>query len=349
METLSVHVYVSFALSIGLNFKSGAVKHVKHVRWYASRFKRDLFREVIDFRLACLNSSHLTCEQRTKWMAATFEMACDSASNRVKYGDRSRSRYWWNEEIAECRRECIVARRRLTRVRRRNDPVLTEECNTRYKEVRRRLRLGIKKSKVASWNELIAGIDTDPWGFPYRLVMGKLRQPAPMLTETLEGKKLEELFRSLFPSGEVHDPIADWAKVEVPLNDARVSSLKVRAALERGNTGKVPGPDGVTLGFLRCMPDSMVEYVAETFSRCLSEGIFPRQWKRSCRERLVLIPKGKDNTSDGIIRVRPICLLNDIGKLLERIIVSSCKSLWRTPLRLVYPIDNTASGGAGRQ
>jgi len=67
------------------------------------------------------------------------------------------------------------------------------------------------------------------------------------------------------------------------------------------------------------MPDGLVDYVAETFSCCLSEGVFPCLWKRS---RLVLIPKSKSNSSGGITKARPICLLNDIGKLLERIIMA---------------------------
>lgn len=124
---------------------------------------------------------------------------------------------------------------------------------------------------------------------------------------------------SLFPAGETHDPVSDWLNVEVPLDRTEVTPSKVKTALKRGNSGRAPGPDGVTLGFLRCIPEGLIDYIAGTFSVCLSEGVFPRKWKRS---RLVLIPKGGGSNPGGGIRARPICLLNDVAKLFEKIIAT---------------------------
>lgn len=107
----------------------------------------------------------------------------------------------------------------------------------------RKLRTSIKKAKIESWNELIVGIEEDPWGLPYKLVLGKLRQSAPMLTETLSEKELEELLKSLFPQGEVHDPVKDWIRVDIPLNETRITSQEVKMALKKGNANKAPGPD----------------------------------------------------------------------------------------------------------
>lgn len=182
-----------------------------------------------------------------------------------------------------------------------NDMNAIETCNERYKEARRRLRSEIKAAKAKSWNELIEGIDRDLWGLPYKMAMGKLRRSTPMLTETLGEKELEELLRSLFSTEEIHDPVGDWADVEVPLNGVEVSSSEVRSVLKKGNPGKAPGPDGVTLGFLRCIPERLVDYIADTFTTCFAEGMFPREWKKA---RLVLIPKG-NGTQDGGIKARP--------------------------------------------
>lgn len=62
----------------------------------------------------------------------------------------------------------------------------------------------------------------------------------------------------------------------------------------------------------------MIDYIADTFTTCFAEGMFPREWKKA---RLVLIPKG-NGTQEGGIKARPIYLLNDIAKLFERIIAS---------------------------
>lgn len=130
----------------------------------------------------------------------------------------------------------------MTKARRkRNDTNTIEICNARYKQARKRLRSEIKAAKGKSWNELIEGIDRDPWGLPYKMVMGKLRRSAPTLTETLGDGELEELLRSLFSTGETHDPVIDWADVEVPLNGVEVSPSEVRSLLKKSNPGTGPG------------------------------------------------------------------------------------------------------------
>jgi len=52
------------------------------------------------------------------------------------------------------------------------------------------------------------------------------------------------------------------------------------------------------------------------YSRCLAEGVFPKQWKRA---KLVLLRKG-DKPLDDPSSYRPLCLLDCLGKLFEKII-----------------------------
>jgi len=99
----------------------------KHQRWRANKLNKDLFREVIEFRVACIDLPQENCDWRAKWLSKTLAMACDIASERVRPVTRQRSKYWWNDEISEHRRDCVAARRRLTRARRRNNP---EEIET---------------------------------------------------------------------------------------------------------------------------------------------------------------------------------------------------------------------------
>jgi len=113
----------------------------------------------------------------------------------------------------------------------------------------------------------------------------------------LDSNELEELFQS-FP---IYDSIAEWMNIGVPLEEARVSPEEVKAALKRGNTGNTPVSDGVCLRFLRCMPESLIDYVADTFLQCLSVGVFPRSGKRT---RLVLIPKAKGKTVGEVIKAQ---------------------------------------------
>lgn len=60
----------------------------------------------------------------------------------------------------------------------------------------------------------------------------------------------------------------------------------------------------------------MIGKVTEIMNKLLKEGIFPIKWKA----RLVLIPKGKQDEAE-LPKAKPICLMDDIGKYLESIIV----------------------------
>lgn len=244
-------------------------------------------------------------------------MACDCAAKRAYGRNSERCKYWWNDEIANARKACMHAKRKLTRARSKRSSVDIEELLVAYRDARRNLRGLIKKAKMNSWSELIASIEEDLWGLPYKLVMGKLGRSAPELSEELDPNTLERLLVTLFPKGEVHCPGKVWRNVEVPVDMGAVSVNEVNEVLKKGNPGKAPDSDGVTLGVLRRVPPELIGFVADTFTVCFREGTFPRIWKKA---RLVLIPKGTTSTITGEVRARPICFLNELGKLFERVI-----------------------------
>lgn len=57
---------------------------------------------------------------------------------------------------------------------------------------------------------------------------------------------------------------------------------------------------------------------ATLFDRCLKDGMYPRAWRTA---RLVLLRK-EGRPLDSPSAYRPICLLDEVGKLLERIIAA---------------------------
>jgi hypothetical protein len=128
--------------------------------------------------------------------------ACDASMPRSIPGGGARNRcaYWCTEEIAELRRECAQARRRLQRARRRRRR--DEEiscCYEGYREKRRAFEQEIQNAKARSWMELVESVESDPWGRPYRLVTKKLRPPAPPLTVNMEPGLLANVIGTLFP------------------------------------------------------------------------------------------------------------------------------------------------------
>lgn len=63
----------------------------------------------------------------------------------------------------------------------------------------------------------------------------------------------------------------------------------------------------------------IIFFIATT--RCISEGQFLKLWKEA---KLVLIPKS--NKHDTVKKYRPICLLNEVAKPFERILVAQIQT-----------------------
>jgi len=80
--------------------------------------------------------------------------------------------------------------------------------------------------------------------------------------------------------------------------------------------GKAPGPDGVPDVVIREIAIKRSEILRDIFNKCLENSVFPQPWKAA---KLVLLRKG-DKYLDEPSSYRPICLLNTVGKLFERII-----------------------------
>lgn len=88
--------------------------------------------------------------------------------------------YWWTEEIAEARKDCIRLYRALKRKIRGNELQGAQDERTRYKVKKRDLRTLIRRSKErAGGGELCKVVENDPWGLPYQIVTGKLMGRAP--------------------------------------------------------------------------------------------------------------------------------------------------------------------------
>ena len=103
--------------------------------------------------------------------------------------------YWWNENIAALRKECIKARRAKTRARKEGRNY--KELNEKYKRMQLKLVKSIKASKRQCWNELLQEVYVDVWGRSYKLAMKRLKSQAmPSPTCPVLLKRIVEM---LFP------------------------------------------------------------------------------------------------------------------------------------------------------
>lgn len=92
------------------------------------------------------------------------------------------------------------------------------------------------------------------------------------------------------------------------------------------------------------MHDIRPQLLTGIFNQCLRTGTFPALWKRG---RLVLLRKG--NKPEGVpSSYRPLCLLNDVGKMLEALRSSSNdrEGAGLASQASVIPIDTSAEAVA---
>lgn len=231
--------------------------------------------------------------------------------------------HWWNGEINSLRAECIRAKRckvrivtRIARLRARQsadfDNARAESeltrTNDNFREAKRQLKLAILQSKKRCWKELISIVDGDPFGKPYKLVMKKLRGPPAIAS--MEMQTLENVICTLFPA----NPTSSYRNLPTSEPPVPFTTDEVIAAVDRARSrNKAPGPDCINSKILAAVHKADQRTLRDLFNKCLHQGTFPSEWKFS---RVVLLRKG--TKPEGVpSSYRPLCLLNDVGKMLE--------------------------------
>lgn len=152
---------------------------------------------------------------------------------------------------------------------------------------------------------------------PNRIVLKKLRRSSPSLTESLDPEVLNETIERLFSSDcnwnagiNSHVEDEEW-RDEFDINYEELSNILRKCS----SASKAPGMDGIKATFLKHLPESFIKLMLSIYNMYIRKGEFPKLWKRSI---LILIPKSELNLTSP--KVRPICLLSELGKTLERVI-----------------------------
>uniref|UniRef100_A0ABD2WR42 Reverse transcriptase domain-containing protein n=1 Tax=Trichogramma kaykai TaxID=54128 RepID=A0ABD2WR42_9HYME len=165
--------------------------------------------------------------------------------------------------------------------------------------------------------------DRDTWGRPYEIVMSQLIGPKakPPSSPSLVRRTVATLFPVVIeePIPPPVDPDDEMAP-GVSLEELRRASRKVKEHT-------APGPDGVPNTALKIAVATRPDIFLRVFTACMRSGVFPRCWKR---QRLVLLPK-PDKPPDKPTSFRPICMLDAVGKMLERIICDRLQVFTESP------------------
>lgn len=179
-ESLSDHLYISFKVKMSRN--SLPRNKTRMRRWNLRKFNKDLFEATLIWQgkeLVIEDQDNLS--QIINKLDKLMEEACDVVTPRIGPVKPRRQAYWWTDNVVALRFECIQARRKWQRAKKRKLPREHTELENTYK-VKRKDRAAIIKAKAQAWQELIDSVNRNPWGLPYKLVLGKLKLAAQALT-----------------------------------------------------------------------------------------------------------------------------------------------------------------------
>lgn len=294
-ESLSDHKYIAFTWddNAGTTCQTSG-----YTGWNLKRLDKDKL-------LSKLREA--TCESTPASLNKILQRACNAAMPKKRCFRNRRPVYWWNEKIANLRKNALKFRRTITRLRskRQVSVMLIDETTSKLKQAQKMLRDEIQKAKSEKWKELCLSLEDDLWGNGYQTVMKRTGQACPF---KLPREQLNNIVATLFP---LHADV-DWIKEDCkPIPDFTHDEL--RDAARRLKSGKAPGPDGVPGEIIKIMVEERPDTLLEIFNRCAKDSTFPDCWKIA---RLILLPKpGKLNRTANAFR--PICILDASGKLYE--------------------------------
>ncbi|XP_076301994.1 uncharacterized protein LOC143220151 [Lasioglossum baleicum] len=223
--------------------------------------------------------------------------ACDVAMPRETKKSPT-SVYLWSDELTTLRERANRTLRRYTRARR-GRAATSEEESALHRECRRTnksLRRAIKKARSSEWKALLETLHRDPWGRPYRVVLGRVRGWSPPLTGSMEPAVAKRVFIALFPATPWEQRTAEedpTTRCDVEWTDDRgVTSEELSQAIgEMGARSKAPGLDGIP-GRAWVLASSVLEGRIRTlFTQCVREYKFPECCKRA--EEVLLPEVGK--------------------------------------------------------
>ena len=138
----------------------------------------------------------------------------------------------------------------------------------------------------------------------------------------MAAEKLNETFQSNFSSA------PDWSSINLWIDqlqetnkcwDPLVTVSAVHKELELLNLKKAPGSDGISPRLLFAGRDVLAPVLAHLISLSIEKRQIPKLWKSA---NIVPVPKKRNPTMKDI---RPISLLPIVGKICEKLVLSSVK------------------------
>lgn len=251
-------------------------------------------------------------EQSPEDTVRLIQNVCDEIFTRKTMANRRKPVYWWNSEISDLRKKCFTIKRRIVRGngRRIRDLEDIERLKGEYHANKVELRKAIVKSQTLSWTKVCEDLNGNIWGTGYKIVCRKFKI---LNTKTIPTIEKLDVASKLFPEHKIEE----WRTGSVTLAEIPPFTLdEVLTVCVNIKNKKAPGPDGIVPEIVKTFIKAAPDFCLKLFNDLLRQGLFPDVWKTA---KLILIEKERKPT-DTETSYRPICLLDALGKVFEKLI-----------------------------
>lgn len=177
------------------------------------------------------------------------------------------------------------------------------------------------------------------WGIPYKIVSKKIRCPTMLstlkkedgtFTESWE-ESAETLLNVLLPPDKLEGETVEQRNIreemiqEYQIEEEReieeFTEEEVYESMREMKRKKAPGPDNIHVEILQALSEQIIPVLTSLYNECLRQRRFPNNFKQA---EVIIIHKGEDKDPALPKSYRPVCLLNTMGKLQEKLL---CKKL----------------------
>jgi len=193
-----------------------------------------------------------------------------------------------------------------------------------YKKLEKSVQKGVKNSKKRFEKKLAYNQKNDKSFNSYlksrmkvKTTVGPLKndKKEPVVDSQSMAEMLNTYFISVFTKEEGTDiPVPDSLPAASELNSVTFTSSEVSKKIEKMKIGS-PGPDGITVNFLKATQQVISEPLALIFTKSMNEGSVPLSWREAN-----VTPIFKKGSKTETCNYRPVSLTSVVCKLMETII-----------------------------
>ncbi|GBO35019.1 Retrovirus-related Pol polyprotein from type-1 retrotransposable element R1 [Araneus ventricosus] len=251
-----------------------------------------------------------------------------SRNSAVKKQQVTRKEPWWTMELEILRSDARRAQRKYYAARDERD---RKYLRQKWKKVEAQYTWSLNQAKRNHWAEVCERVTPEePFGTHFEVAKNPDRRHFQLCTTQKQDGRVtlsaEDTISALldfhFPTDQEdddleHATIRQTSRLPPPTpDDPLFTQVEVEAAFKSLNNRKAPGPDGLHANIVKETYHANPCFFLSLFNNCLSAGHFPSRWKKA---HVVMFHKqGKKETDPSSLR--PICLLDFLGKALDKLI-----------------------------